>query len=191
MREFFIVAIMGAVLLTSIPAMADLGPSSEELTADIKLVQERINSVEKEISKYSKGLILSVLKIRQEILKNTRAMLQQKKLSLLRLIKLDYRIDGKSFKGLSNSDMAAVENDVKRIESAIEQQKAEASRYSGGLILMMKLSAIETERVTLSTLRMRYLTAKHGIPIFGPPTTKGQKEKTGALGKIVKDKDAL
>ena len=61
MREFFIVAIMGAVLLTSIPAMADLGPSSEELTADIKLVQERINSVEKEISKYSKGLILSVI----------------------------------------------------------------------------------------------------------------------------------
>ena len=170
-----------------------LGPSTEELEADLANVRRQIVEADKEVSKYEGGLILVQIRLRIETLKNTEAMLEQKRLSIVRAIRLDYTIDGKPQPTVSAEELSPLEDDIKTLEAEINQQTAEAAIYSGGLIKFMKLSAIETSRVTLATLKMRYLTAKHGIPIFGfersgagdPPRSE---EKPG---RVVEDKEAL
>ena len=183
--------IFATFTLVNAQALAGFGPSKEVLAADIKTVQEKIKSVGTEIEKYKGGMILNMLQMRREILKNTEAMLEQKRSSLLRMISLKYTIDGKPFQKITNAQIDALKTDISKSEKKITAQKKEASRYSGGLILLMKLSAIETEGVTLASLRMRYLTAKHGIPIFGVPDLDKSSSKKSAPKNVVKDKDAL
>ncbi len=170
-----------------------LGPSTEELEADLTNVRRQIVEADKEASKYKGGLLLVMIRLRVETLKNTEAMLEQKRLSIVRAILLNHTIDGKPQPTVSAEELSALEDDIKALEAEINKQTAEAAIYSGGLIKVMKLSAIETSRVTLATLKMRYLTAKHGIPIFGfegsgtgdPPRSE---EKPG---RVVEDKEAL
>ena len=184
--------VLAMCLLFSESAFAAFfGPSDEELEADIDTVQGEISQTEAEIDKYTGGLIKSLVMLRKEILLNTAAMLKQKQYSIINFVDLEFTIDGKPFESATPEQLALMETDIKNLNDEIAAQKEEASEYSGGLILVMKLSALETTRLTLTTLRMRYLTAKHGVPIFGISTSGKASEEEDSPGHVVKDEDAL
>ena len=170
------------------------GPSTADLDSDISSIKKSIKFSTLEASKYSGGTILSLIKMRVEIENNTLAMLEQKKFSFIRFIDLKYTIDGRPQSKITDSELKSLSNDIKILENEIIEQIKEASRYSGGLILMLRLSEIGTSRITLATLKMRLLTARHGIPIFGIDSkSKNAKKqpKNVPIGKVVSDNDDL
>lgn len=189
-----IVFIMFLSILSQSHVFAIGGPSTDVLDSDISSIKKKIKLSTSEANKYSGGAILSLIKMRIEIENNTLAMLEQKKSSLIRFIDLEYTIDGRSQRKITDSELKSLSDDIKSLENEIFEQEKEASRYSGGIILMMKLSAIETSRMTLATLKMRLLTARHGIPIFGIDSSSNstkKRPKNVSPGKVVNDKDAL
>lgn len=70
------------------------GASTTELDADIALVSDQIEAAKMEASKYTGGLLGMEVELRSSILKNTKAMLEQKRTSLLCGI---YNLSGGTF----------------------------------------------------------------------------------------------
>ena len=171
-------------------------PSTKELEGDLAEVKAAITTAQDEVAQYKGGLIKTQIELRVQILKNTEAMLEQKRKSILRSIDLDYTIDGKAYKNYTEKQLKSLEVDIQSTKSEIIKQQTEADKYRGGLIKTMQLTAVAIARVTLANLEMRYLTARHGIPLFAPETettraSPGTAPKKEPVGKVVKDKDAL
>jgi len=179
------------LFLGGFDAHAASGPSAEKLATDLETIHSQILEVKEEMEKYRGGLILTLLTSRREILKNTRAMLEQRQSSWLKMISLDYTIDGKPQPKVTSEQLESLLSDIAKLEQKINNREQETAKYSGGLILMTILSTLETQKMGLAALRMRYLTAKHGIPIFG---VEGEPVKQGSeqpIGEIVRDEEAL
>lgn len=170
-------------------------PKTEALSEDLREVRKQIKGAEDEAQRYSGGAIKTFIDLRTEILKNTAAMLDQKRLALVHFINIDYAVDGKSPEPFSQEQLSRIKKDIENTRADIESQRAKAAQYTGGLLKAVHLTAVATGEATLAALNMRYLTAKHGIPLFGldpesrvDSSTKGGDEPTG---KIVEDEEAL
>jgi hypothetical protein len=168
-------------------------PTRETLDVDIKSVDEEIAAAQKEAVQYNGGLIAQQIQLRLETLKTTRAMLDQKRLALLRLIDLSYVVEGKTVAPAVPSDLEQMQVDMKRIGDKLSQDEAELAGYSGGLVQVMMLVTVATEKSTLALMEMRYLTAKWGILLTVPQISAsgGGEPDSGNPGTVVKDKDAL
>jgi hypothetical protein len=59
---------------------------------------------------------------------------------------------------------------------------------TGGLLAVMNQMTVETNKLTVAQLRMKFYSAKHGLPIFFPSDTK---EKAKPPGKVTTDREAL
>jgi len=78
---------------------------------------------------------------------------------------------------------AAIEREIATVKAEIEEAEAEAARYSGGLVLAMILSRIETSRLQLAQFRAALIEAQFGIPMTGAglqAATVGLKNGGGA-----------
>jgi hypothetical protein len=104
--------IAGALLVVlasaAIVGLAMAGPSDEGLSTDLAQVRQDIVDASAEAYRYGEGLLRSLILLRTEILKNTEAMLDQKQRSLLRGIRLDYRIDGIPLLPLPPEELARI-----------------------------------------------------------------------------------
>ena len=56
-----------------------------------------------------------------------------------------------------------LQSEIQLMKQEIEIDKNEASKYSGGLILSMKLMTIATKEQSLAALQQKYLTVKYGL----------------------------
>jgi hypothetical protein len=70
------------------------GVSTLEIDGDLATVATQIAATDTESQKYSGGLIKTLLDLRLAILRNTSAMLDQKRSSFIRRINLRYTIEG-------------------------------------------------------------------------------------------------
>jgi len=89
-----ILTIVAAVALSAAVATAVIhgaGPSTVELDSEIAATEKEIASADAEAARYSDGLISVQTRLRAAILKNTAAMLKQKRESFLRGITLNYQ----------------------------------------------------------------------------------------------------
>ena len=169
-------------------------PNVTDLDSDISFIKKSIELSTLEADKHSSGVILSIIKMRIEIENNTLAMLEQKKSSFIRFIDLKYTIDGRPQRKVTSSELKSLSADIKILENKIIKQEKEINRYIGDLTLMTKLTIIGTLRITLAILKMRFLTARHGIPIFriDLKSNSTKKKLDGVvIGKVVDDKDVL
>jgi hypothetical protein len=64
-----------------------------------------------------------------------------------------------------------------------------AKQYSGGLIQGIALMTAETDRMSVAQLRLKFYSAKYGVPVFSGALE--QKPKPSAPGRIVGDKNAF
>jgi hypothetical protein len=132
-------------------------------------------------------LLKSFIDVRVEILRSTEAMLMAKRASLLRRIELVYVVDGKHFLPAKLSDIEADINDAK---SRINTAEAKAGQYSGGLIQMLALTSVATERVTLAQLHLAYYSAKYNLPSAEAYVPRSKAAPLNP-GNVVPDKEAL
>lgn len=58
---------------------------------------------------------------------------------------------------------ASIKTEIDSLDAKINEAKADARQYSGGLIKVLKLSTVATEEQTMAMLQQKYLTAKYGL----------------------------
>jgi hypothetical protein len=120
-------------------------------------------------------------------LKNTLAMLKQKRDSFLRGITLNYqepmpRITAPSDDAAAFAELAKARGDAKSAHQ-------EAAMYSGGLIQTMALVREVTAKTTEAAIEQRIALAKLGIPLPSLSGTNAPVPKSP--GKTTSDRDAL
>jgi hypothetical protein len=165
-------------------------PTTQELDADLEQVRSEIQKASAEADKYAPSLMKSLIELRHQTLKNTEAMLLQKRDSLLRRISLSYRIDGKELVPANDKELNDIKEEIEQAERKLAQSKKNAEQYSGGLIQVMALMTVETDQLSVSQLRLKFYSAKHGLPFFFPGADAAAKPASPP-GQVVKDRDAL
>ena len=143
---------------------------AERLRSDIDAVSKQIRASEQEDAKYAGGLVKSLIGVRLAILRQTEAMLEQREKSWTFGIGVNYAIDGKPFVPPADADeqLAAVASEIQTLDGKIERAEQDAARYSGGLVLAMKLSAIATMNQTRAMLHQKRLSIKYELPQYMP-----------------------
>ena len=186
-----------AVLLLALGAAAGwvyayAEPTREALDKDLAEVRADIKAAEQEATQYQGGAILAQIHLRRSILRNTEAMLDQKRRALLRLIELDFVVGGQRVPAPTDEQMAKVQKDIEKAEGELGRAEAQAVT-SGGLIGALAKVTAETSRTSLALLKMKYYTGKYGIPLmmFDFDKATPTKAPPSSPGKAVKDEDAL
>jgi hypothetical protein len=148
------------------------------------------SKAEAEAVNYSGGAIQAIIAARRQVLRLTQDALKQKRQTVLRRIDLKITFDAKAVPVASIEDLRAIELDIAAQESKAAAARAEADRYSGGLLQSLALMKAATEEFSTATLRMKLYTSKYGIGL--PLAPEGAVEaKPAPAGKVVKDRDAL
>jgi hypothetical protein len=181
-------AIVGLLLLLAV-AVLDPSPNTASLDSDLGLVREQIEDALREDEKYSGGAIKALIQLRLNTLQHTKALLEQKRSALLKRVWTRYSIDGHSIAPATNADLAAIMVEIAEAEEKLKRSTLNAERYSGGLIQAMALMTAETDRISVAQLRLKFYSAKHGLPLFSGAL--GHKPKPSTPGRIVGDKDAF
>src|SRR5262249_42029983 len=148
---------------------------------------------ESENEKYTGGLIKSLILLRIEVLKNSLALLEQKKLASKNNMTISYTYNGSVYKPVpaDENTIKSLEADIVKQRESLARSEAENAKYSGGLIKATILSTMATIQNTIALLEQRLLLAKHGIAIPGSGQQKNPSEAQKSPGRAVQDKDAF
>jgi hypothetical protein len=166
-------------------------PTTDEIDADLDQVRSEIKKASAEANKYDPSLVKSLIELRRKTFENTEAMLLQKKASLLRRISLSYTVDGKQLVPSNDSQLNEIREEIAQAEKKLAQSKKSAEQYSGGLIQAMALTTVETDELSVSQLRLKFYSAKHGLPFFFPAAPVAMTKPPSPLGNVVKEREAL
>jgi hypothetical protein len=130
------------------------------LRADLTLLEQELISVEAENARYSGGLIKSLIEARMQVLKMTKALIEQK------IFAVNFDAPMVVVLQTTNVDIRradSIEQEMQKQKKAIDEARLEASKYVGGVVHAMKLSTVATLELTLANLQQQYVLAKHGI----------------------------
>lgn len=160
--------------------------STTDLKTILKTVQDEIAAARADDQKYTGGLVKNLIAVRIQILKTTEALLQEKIIAISTgsNLKSEVRIVQPDFKLAQE-----LEKEILAMRQEIENLRKDAAKYSGGLVLSMKLATIATREQTIAMLEQRYLTAKFGLP-FLPTGTEGMSTETSFQPETKRDKES-
>lgn len=158
-NKFMLVLILGVSIAGCTPEPV----TDKALDSAISSLNQRIKEAKADAIQYSGGLLKVQIELRQSILQTTKAMLEQKRESLLRMISLNYTVNGAKAVPATKDELATIEQDLISAREKASKANAEANKYSGGLIKAMALSAAATASVTEAMLEQHYYARKYGI----------------------------
>jgi hypothetical protein len=141
------------------------------LQVDLAAVIQEIKDAQAKDAQYEGGLIKSLIEARIEILRTTKALLEQ------RILTIETRTPTTVQVPITKPDperAAQLDAEIQAKQRDLDNAKAEAAKYSGGLVKAMKLSSVATIEQTLALLSQEYLRSKYGLALL-PPTTKQDK----------------
>ncbi|MGO9620072.1 MAG: hypothetical protein ACLPT6_01535 [Desulfobaccales bacterium] len=149
-----------------IPCGCSQPQSTAEIDKDIAIINGNIN---KDMEDYnnSGGLVKSLIAIRLNINKNTKAMLEQKKTGLNRFININYTVDGKPY--ILTEDVSPM---LKELKNQISQEERSLNTYdnelqrSGGLVQAVNAMKVASQQNTIVMLNQKMLFLKYGIPLY-------------------------
>lgn len=155
----------------------------DSLDKDIERTSHQIKEIEKENEEYVGGLIKVLVFLRLQILKNTKAMLEQRRHSSKYGVKVKYTYKGEVYKPelVDSSLLQSIELDIKKQKNESKKAEIEDAKYSGGLIKAMIGSQIATIQNTLAMLEQKELSVKYGIPLFAFSEESREKAVTRSL----------
>jgi hypothetical protein len=194
MRQVRTTLLLGVIALLSVLLIWILFtpvPTTQEIDADLEQVRSEIKQASAEGEKYSPSLMKSLIEVRRQTLQNTEAMLSQKKASVLRRISLSYKIDGAQLLPVSDKELNDINEEIVQAERKLALSIKNAQQYSGGLVQVMALMTVETDQLSVSQLRLKFYSAKHGLPVLFPGADAAAKQPEPVPGRVVKDRDAL
>jgi hypothetical protein len=189
-----IVAIVLAALSAGLVMALHGDPSTGDIDDDLKALRNEIESAAAESEKYSGGLLKALIDVRLETLRNTEAMLRQKRAAIFRRIQLSYSIEAREKRAAPNAELEEIKSEIEQAERRLADSNDKASQYSGGLVHSMAMLSMETDRLSVSQLRLKFYSAKWGLPVVWLGEKSGANGGDGvpALpGKVVPDREAL
>ena len=144
------------------------GQKVASIRTEIENLDKEILTAEKENEKYTGGLVKALINSQTETLKQTRAMLRQRKDSWLYGININYTVDGKPFvlPDGAKALLPDIEREIAENKEKITSQQAVADQYSGGLVQALSISTLETMRQTQAMLEQRRLAIKYELPQY-------------------------
>lgn len=185
MKKSLIATLVGITMLTGCGPQ-ELTPEQKQevsaLKAELSQTEGEISAAKEVDQQFSGGLIKNLTTARLEVLGTNKALLEQRINAIESGAKIDVVVSGtKPDPELAASIKTEIDNQTVKINEA----KADASQYTGGLIQVLKLSAVATEEQSMAMLQQKYLTAKYGLAEFklapvqdNAATASGKKEAT-------------
>jgi len=152
--------------------------STTELDKDIATIAENIINDTEDYNKFG-GLLKSLIAIRLNANKNTKAMLEQKKYGLNRFININYTVDGKPYKFAEDVSTILInlENQIRQEERNLNMYENELQR-SGGLVQAINAMKVASQKNTIVMLNQKMLLLKYGIPLYEiSPVGKSTNDK--------------
>lgn len=142
----------------------DLTPEQKayvaRLETELAQIKQDIDAGTRSAAIYSGGLIKDLIATRVEILKTNQALLEQRILA----VQSQSNVTVATVASKVDEDLASkLAGEITQAKASINAAKAEAARYSGGLIQALKLSTVATGEQTLAMLEQQYLVAKYGL----------------------------
>jgi hypothetical protein len=132
----------------------------EELKKELAPTRAEIDDAVKKDKEIAGGLVKALISVRLEILKTNEALLQQRIQALESGAPFKVEVLGST---PNEQEAISLEKEIQAKREELAAQKKDAARYSGGLILAMKESAIATNENTIAMLDQRRLIAKYGL----------------------------
>lgn len=155
--------------LVSLTMLTGCGPKelTPEQKQEVAALKAELSQTEGEISaakhidqQFSGGLIKNLITERLEVLGTNKALLEQRINAIESGAKIDVVVSGVK----PDPELAAsIKAEMEDLAVKINEAKADASQYSGGLIQVLKLSTVATEEQSMAMLQQKYLTAKYGL----------------------------
>lgn len=172
-------------LVTAMALFAALGGCGHKLSPEeqqqLTKMKQELLTVREEISvaklqqgQYAGGLLKTLINVRVEVLKTNEALLDQRVQALESGAKITLVVQAIQDDPIRAAQLAA-EIELQQVKLA--QFKAEAARYSGGLVQLMSLVSAATAANTVAMLEQQYLVAKYGLGMPVPPTSVGTAPK--------------
>lgn len=160
----FALSVLAASLLACGPK-----PLSEEETAQVAALQteqlavaQQISIAETELRQYSGGLLKGLIEMRLEVLRTNKALIEQR----IHAIEARAPVTKQVVSYTPDTALVAeLEQVLANANGELEAARAEAARYSGGLVQALKLSAVATQEQTLAMLKQRLLVARYGLAV--------------------------
>lgn len=141
------------------------------LQKEVSVIQAQIKEAEGLNEAYAGGLIKSLIAVRLEILRSTEALLKQRIHAIKAGVKVNYVAN------VTKPDpnkAAKLAKEVEVQKGKLADVKAEANRYSGGLLKVLHLTNAATVSNSLAMLEQKYFMAKYGLFMPMPPKISGQ-----------------
>lgn len=173
------------LLLTLGAACGATTPTPEQLQqvkvlrSELEQVQTELKTAERKDAELAGGLVKALVQARLEILKTTKALIEQRIQALESGTKITVEVPGTAPDPTLAEEIKA-EMETQEIE--LKKAQEEASQYSGGLVAAMKSATVATHEQTLAMLRQRYLAAKYGLPTI--PTSGSQASGTSKSSAV-------
>lgn len=177
-----------ALLVFFILFLISLG-YGQTIQEDLDYINKQIKEAEAESAKYAGGLIKTLIESRIQILNYTKAMLEQRIAAKDFNVALNYTLDGTAFHSPENKDelLSEIEREAMQALKEKEALKAEADRYSGGLVRATKLSTVAIKEQQLAMLELKRISLLYDIPIFwsstGQPAREAEPPKVSPTGE--------
>jgi hypothetical protein len=143
---------------------AELTPEQKQLAVDLKQdlgrIRQEIEHATKDDAAYSGGLIKSLIGVRLEVLRTNEALVEQR----IHAIEAGTRITLVVNAAKTDPTRAAeLANEIESQKAQVAEARAEADRYSGGLVQAMAETAVATARNTLAMLEQQFFIAQYGL----------------------------
>ncbi len=155
-------------LVVDSPRTEIFGPSPkaqaeiQSLQADLDTLERVTSEAQARRENVSGGLLRALVEERLEILRGTSALLNQRIQALEAGATLAVEVAGTE----PNPELAeSLSQEMARQIGILEDAKAGADGFPGGLIGALKQSVVAREEQTLAILRQRYFAALYGLPV--------------------------
>jgi len=186
MKKTLIATLVGITMLTGCGPQ-ELTPEQKQEVAALKTelsqTEGEISAAKEVDQQFSGGLIKNLTTARLEVLGTNKALLEQRINAIESGAKIDVVVSGTK----PDPELAAsIKTEIDTLTAKINEAKADASQYTGGLIQVLKLSAVATEEQSMAMLQQKYLTAKYGLaevklaPIQDNAVTASDKKEATA-----------
>ncbi|MCW9640987.1 hypothetical protein ORM05_11250 [Klebsiella michiganensis] len=186
MKKTLIATLVGITMLTGCGPQ-ELTPEQKQEVAALKTelsqTEGEISAAKEVDQQFSGGLIKNLTTARLEVLGTNKALLEQRINAIESGAKIDVVVSGTK----PDPELAAsIKTEIDNLTAKINEAKADASQYTGGLIQVLKLSAVATEEQSMAMLQQKYLTAKYGLaevklaPIQDSAATASDKKEAKA-----------
>lgn len=143
--------------------VADSGQLTE-LGADISKQQATVAELKVAVDEVRSGAIRTQRLASLTFAETTLAMLERRHLALKHGIALPMAGTAAPAVAVDKDAIAGLEADIAERQRVIEVSRRDADQYAGGLIKVMLLQRLATERMTLAAMEQRRLSLKHSLP---------------------------